>query len=197
MFRKFYSGAVFVLLAIFLMSGVLAYAQNPTTFQSTQFNVIEESEKARAILANFDGEAAFVTTEEGPLLELLKAEGESGSGSTDVVGALHGTFPTLVNEDLMFDLSELTAKIDAEYNIADAFAELGKMGTTDYQYYVPWMQATYIMAANEEALAYLPEGADINALTWQQLADWGKNIKDATGEAKLGFPIFLTHADGR
>jgi len=58
-----------------------------------------------------------------------------------------------------------------------------------YQYYIPWMQATYIMAAHTDALQYLPEGADINAMTWDQLAEWGKNMYDETGEAKLGFPV--------
>lgn len=167
----------------------LVSAQEVVTFQSTQFNIVEESEKARAILANYDGEANFVTTEEGPLIDLLIAEGEAGAGSTDVVGALHGTFPSLVRRDLLFDLTDLTARLDEEYDIADAFITLGKMGTADYQYYVPWMQATYVMAANEEALPYLPEGVDLNALTWEQLAAWGKNLSEATGENKLGFPV--------
>ena len=46
---------------------------------------------------------------------------------------------------------------------------LGKLGTAQ-QLYIPWMQATYIMAANKKALPYLPAGADINALTYEQLA---------------------------
>ena len=45
------------------------------------------------------------------------------------------------------------------------------------------------MAANVEALQYLPEGADINALTWEELAQWAKNMQEATGEPKLGFPV--------
>lgn len=45
------------------------------------------------------------------------------------------------------------------------------------------------MAAHMDALQYLPEGADINALTWEQLAAWAKNMYDATGEAQLGLPV--------
>jgi multiple sugar transport system substrate-binding protein len=45
------------------------------------------------------------------------------------------------------------------------------------------------MAARTEALQYLPEGADINALTWDQVAEWGANMLDATGERLLGFPF--------
>jgi len=51
------------------------------------------------------------------------------------------------------------------------------------------MQATYIMAAHVSALDYLPEGADINALTWEQFAEWAKNIYDGTGEAQTGLPV--------
>lgn len=176
-------------LLVMLVGAFGAQAQEPVRFQSTQFNVVEEAELARAIIAEYGGAVDFITAEEGPLLDLLIAEGETGSGSTDVVGALHGTFPTLVNNDLLFDLSDLTAEIDGMYDIADAFVELGRMGTTDYQYYIPWMQATYIMAANVEALEYLPEGVDINALTWAELAEWSTAVAAGEGENKLGLPV--------
>ena len=52
------------------------------------------------------------------------------------------------------------------------FLETGLLGTDDFLYYVPWMQATYIMGANVAALDYLPDGADVNALTWEQLGEW-------------------------
>jgi multiple sugar transport system substrate-binding protein len=180
-----------LVVAMTLITGFVISAQDDAvvTFQSTQFNIVEESERARAIIEMFDGNVDFITTEEGPLLDILIAEGTAGAGLTDVVGALHGTFPTLVSNDLMFDLTDLTATLDEKYNIADAFIELGKMGTDDYQYYVPWMQATFVMAANVEALPYLPEGADINALTWEQLAEWGVNLAEATGENKVGLPV--------
>jgi multiple sugar transport system substrate-binding protein len=50
------------------------------------------------------------------------------------------------------------------------------------------MQATYVMAASKEALKYLPEGADVNTLTYAQLAQWAKTIADKTGQRRLGFP---------
>lgn len=180
-----------ILLLLALGAGVVSAQDDVTvTFGSTQFNVVEETERARAIFEGFEGGTVdFVPFEEGPLLDLLEAEGQSGTGTIDVVGALHGSFPTLVNGDLLFDLTDLLASIEEEYDVSDDFVELGRMGTTDYQYYIPWMQATYIMAASNEALEYLPEGADINALTWEQLAEWGQAMQEATGEAKLGFPV--------
>lgn len=180
-----------VLLVVAMLVGVTgASAQDgKVVFFSTQFNVVEEAEKFRAILADYDGEADFVESEEQAVYDTLRAEAGDEAGSVDVVGSLHGTFPTLVKEDVMFDLTGLLENIEAEYDIADAFVELGKMGTTDFQYYIPWMQATYIMAASVEALEYLPEGADVNALTWEELAMWAKNMNEATGENKLGFPV--------
>ncbi len=191
MSRRKLQSIVVLLLAIVLTGALGVNAQGgKVTFLSTQFNIVEESDKARAILADFDGgDVDFVPSEEGPAIDLLKAEAQSGTGTVDLVGALHGTFPVLANEDLLFDLTDLLASLPAEYNLPPSFVELGKLGTTDYQYYIPWMQATYIMAAHQDALQYLPEGADINALTWEQLAAWAKNIYDATGEAKVGLPV--------
>ncbi len=178
-----------VLLVVVLLAGALgASAQDgKITFFSTQFNTVEESDKARAILADF-GDVDFVPSEEGPMIDLLKAEAQAGAGTVDLVGALHGTFPVLAGEDLLFNLTDVLAEIEAEYELPATFVELGKMGTADYQYYIPWMQATYIMAAHVDALQYLPEGADINALTWEELAAWAKNIYEGTGEAKFGLP---------
>ncbi len=182
--------ALVALLVVTMLIGVTGVSaqDGKVVFFSTQFNVVEEAEKFRAILADA-GDVEFVPSEEQALFDTLTAEAGQEAGSVDVVGALHGTFPTLVKEDVLFDLSGLVEAIEGEYDIADAFVELGRMGTADYQYYVPWTQATYIMAAHVDALPYLPEGADVNALTWEQLALWGKNIKDATGENKLGFPV--------
>ncbi|MBI5669115.1 MAG: carbohydrate ABC transporter substrate-binding protein [Chloroflexi bacterium] len=179
-----------VVVAVLLIAGTVIAQDNSLTFMSTQFNVVEEAEKARAILAGFEGAAVeFVGSEEGPLLDLLRAEGQAGEGTVDVIGALHGTFPTLVNDDLMFDLTELLASIEEETDVNDAFVQLGRMGTEDYQYYIPWMQATYTMAAHKDALQYLPEGADVNALTWEQLAQWAQAMQEATGKPQLGFPV--------
>jgi multiple sugar transport system substrate-binding protein len=71
--------------------------------------------------------------------------------------------------------------------VPDSLLALGKLGG-DKQMYIPWMQATYVMAARKEALQYLPAGADVNALTFAQLKDWAKAIQDKTGKRALGFP---------
>lgn len=63
--RKLQLALVLLLVAAFV-GGTFAQAQeNTVTFQSTQFNVVEESELARQILANFEGGMVeFVPSEE-------------------------------------------------------------------------------------------------------------------------------------
>ena len=138
-------------------------------FFSTQFNVVEEAEAFRGILE--DGGFDVTTSEEGPMLDVLLAEAATGDGTIDAIGALHGTFPPLQREDAMMNMIDVADDLLADRELAEAFLDTGLLGTDDHLYYVPWMQATYIMGASAEALDYLPEGADVNALTWEQFGD--------------------------
>jgi multiple sugar transport system substrate-binding protein len=154
---------------------------------STQAVPVEEQERMRGIvLADFAGQSEFIAVEEPVMLDRVLAEAQAGRGSIDLLIALHGTFPTLVEADTLMDLSDLRDEAAAA-GIPDAFLELGRLGTGN-QYYIPVMQATFIFAANQEALEHLPQGADIDNLTWEDVRDWGRNIREATGESRLGFP---------
>jgi multiple sugar transport system substrate-binding protein len=197
----------FTLLALFMLVGLVACAPTtapapaattaavqppaatgPIVFSSTQLTPVEEQEKMRkAILTNFkSGAVEFSAGDEGPLLDRLSAEQKAGKMTVSLVGALHGTFSNLVAADALEDLTPLLEKLKDRPLIKDmlTFGKFGKSG----QYYIPWMQATYIMVVNKKALPYLPDGAKVESLTYQQLAAWGKNITDKTKEKKLGFP---------
>jgi multiple sugar transport system substrate-binding protein len=155
-------------------------------FFSTQFVPVEEQEIFRAILA--EGGFDVTGSEEGPLLDLVLAGQRAGRGTVDVIGALHGTFPPLARNDALSNLIDLAEDLMADRDFAQAFLETGLLGSDDFLYYIPWMQATYIMAAHNDALPYLPNGADINALTWEQFGDWCQNILEQTGEPRCGLP---------
>lgn len=155
------------------------------SFFSTQFNVVEEASKFRAILQE-GGNYDFTGSEEGPLVSLVLAGAEAGEGQVDLVGALHGTFPAI--DDAMMNMTDVVDDLSADREFNQAYLETGLLGTEDYLYYVPWMQATYIMAAHNDALQYLPAGADINALTWEQFGEWCQTLMDETGGPKCGVP---------
>ena len=156
------------------------------TMLSTQLNPVAEAEKMQtAILAGFEGGATFVgAADTGAFSDQVRAQDEAGTGDISLLGGLHGEFSALAEEGLLMDLSDVAGEltdVNAEY------MELGKLGG-DQQLYIPWMQNTYIMAARQEAMEHLPDGADLNALTWEQVSEWGAAIATATGEQKLGFP---------
>jgi multiple sugar transport system substrate-binding protein len=174
-------------LAMAVALGAGAAAADETIFLSTQLRPIEEAQKVReVILADFPGEVDFIPEDTGPFLNRLEAEAAAGDVSVGVVGSLHGDLPGLVDKGVLDPIDDVMAGL-SDRGFVEAFVDLGKLGT-DSQLYVPWMQATYIMAANRKALEYLPEGVDINAITYEELAAWAAAVEAATGERRLGFP---------
>jgi multiple sugar transport system substrate-binding protein len=93
---------------------------------STQAVPVEEAEKMRGIvLADFLGTAEFVGMEEINLMDRVLAEAEAAEGSADVLISLHGTYPNLVADDTLMDLSDLMSGLQ-DAGIPPAFVELGK-----------------------------------------------------------------------
>ncbi|MEX0627265.1 MAG: ABC transporter substrate-binding protein, partial [Cucumibacter sp.] len=152
-------------------------------FWSTQAKPVEETQKMRdQVLAGFAPGADYQPQDDGPWLTRLQAELQTNSGTIEVLGALHGSFVSL-----SADLVDLSGVDLSGVEVNSAYKTLGMLGTGE-QKYLPWMQATYIMAANKEALPFLPAGADINALSYDELLGWCKNIAEQTGSPKCGFP---------
>lgn len=157
-------------------------AQADVVFWSTQARPAEEAQAMRdTVLSGFSGTVDYQPNEDGPWLTRLQAELQAGSGAIGVLGALHGGFSAL-DPDALVDLDDLGVG-----SSSDSFNTLARLGTDNMQY-VPWMQASYIMAANREALQYLPAGADLNALSYDQLIEWAAAVQAAVGEPKFGFP---------
>ena len=170
-------------LAISMAAFTPGTANAQVLFWSSQAAPVEETQKMREqVLKGFEGGVDFQPQEPGPFITRIEAEMQAGSGSIGVVGALHGDLSRYA--DNWVDLSDVDL---AGIAVSPAFLALGKLGTGE-QKYLPWMQATYVMAANKEALPFLPEGADINALTYDQLVAWAKNLAEQTGSPKFGFP---------
>jgi multiple sugar transport system substrate-binding protein len=158
-------------------------------FNSTQLRPAAETEWVmKELLPPFEEETGvkvtFVPEEYGIFEDRLIAEVEAGKVKVSVAGGLHGDFSLLIAKGYLTDLKgiELPDRtfIETFWNLS---FDDGK------QVYIPWMQATYIFVANKKALDYLPTGADINALTYDELLQWAKNIYDETGEKKFGLPV--------
>ncbi|HEY3249198.1 MAG TPA: ABC transporter substrate-binding protein [bacterium] len=171
-----------------------APAATEITFTSTQFTPISEQEWARnTLLAQFERESGirvrFFSEASNVFIDRLVAEARAGSGNVDVTGTLHGDFPVLtaagVVRDMAPTLRQLQGRGDRTF-----FADLVRAGQFGgVQAFVPWMQATYLIAARKEALRYFPAGRNPMAMTYDDLLEWGNNIRTATGQRRIGFPV--------
>lgn len=185
------------LCALVLLGGSGAAISAPAqeiVFTSNQFTPVEEQEWARnTLLARFTQDTGigvrFITEAEGPYVDRLLAEARAGRGSIDVTGTLHGIFPVFLANNALRDMAEVQRSLEARRDrtfFKDFLAAAKMEGTTAF---VPWMQATYLIAARKEALRYFPAGRNPMAMTYDDLLEWGANIRSATGQRRVGFPV--------
>lgn len=154
---------------------------------STQLRPIEEATKVRdIILKGAPVKPVYVVDEPAPFTVRLQAEQKTNRHTTSLVGALHGELQPIAATDGLMPIDDLAKEL-ANRGIPEKLMALGRFGG-EHQLYIPWMQATYFMTANKLALPFLPKGADLNTLTYDQLAEWGANIQTATGKRMIGFP---------
>src|SRR5215831_4236562 len=169
-----------------------AIAQSAQTrrliFVSTQLRPIEEAQKMRnLILKGYHREVDYITVQPQQFLVRIMEEEQSGTPTVGVVGALDGELQPLAHLDALTQLDDFAGRL-TDRAIPGSLMTLGKLGTA-HQLYIPWMEASYIMVANKQALGYLSDGADINALSYDQLALWAGTIRQKTGKPRLGFPV--------
>jgi multiple sugar transport system substrate-binding protein len=157
-------------------------------FFSNQFKPVEEQSKMQdIILKNAPVKTEYIPEDPGPFNDRLNSEEKAGKVTISLIGGLHGDLEPFMRAGYLEDLTPVVQKL-SDRGFAPAFMDLAHLGTKDQTYYIPWMQATYVLAINKKALQYLPQGADVNALTYQQLKDWGAAIQKGTTKRLLGFP---------
>ena len=162
-------------------------AAKDLTFLSTQLRPMEEAQRTRTeILKGSPVPVDFVPEEPPQLVIHVQADMKSGSPSISLIGALHGELAPLVTLGALSPLDGMEDMLKQD-GIPAGMVTLAHLGT-DHLQYIPWMQATYIMAASKKALQYLPAGAKLDSLTYDQLGQWAANAQKATGQPVLGFP---------
>jgi len=162
-------------------------AAKQLTVLSTQLRPTEEAERMRTEILKYSPvPVEFVPEEPQQLVIDVQADMKSDSPTISLIGALHGELAPLVRLGALSPLDEMAGTL-AQEGVPAEMVTLAHLGT-DHLQYVPWIQATYIMAASKQALQYLPAGAKLDALTYDQLAQWAANAEKATGWRVLGFP---------
>ena len=169
------------------LAALPARAADPLVFMSTQLRPVEAAQAVRTkILKDFPGKVEFVPEQPPEMVVRMTAEQKTGTHTVSLLAGVHGELQPLVPQGALMPLNDVAASLQSR-GFAPELLALGRFGGAD-QLFIPWMQATYVMVANKKALPYLPAGADINALTYDQLTEWGEAIQKATGRRLIGFP---------
>lgn len=153
-------------------------------FLSTQFTPVEEKQRFEQILANHvkAAKVGFNPVDAGVFATTVQSQVDAKAVKVSLLGGLHGDLAP--QKDRLLNLDDL-AKDLADRQFPADLLELGKLGGSDVKY-IPWMQATYLLAVNKAAMRWLPSGADVNDLTYDQLLQWATTGRQGNG----GKPIF-------
>lgn len=171
--------------------GLVVTAAPKIVWLSTQLQPLPEAEWVRTqLLPAFTAETGisveFIGSEYAPFADRVLAEYKAGVGFVALLGGLYGDYAPLMEAiaDVGWVLQDIQALQDRTF--IPAFLELAV--EKGVQFTIPWMQATYLLVVNKKALKYLPEGANVWSLSYDDLLAWGKNIYEATGERMIGIP---------
>ena len=154
------------------------------TLMSNQFAPVEEKQRFEKILKDkvTAVPVAFNQVETGIFSSTLQTQVEAKKVQIGVAGALHGDLAQ--HRDRLTDLDDLLGAL-GDRGFAKELTDMAKLGGSTTKY-VPWMQASYVLAVNKKALEWLPSGADVEKLTYDQLLAWATAGKAGNG----GKPIF-------
>lgn len=185
-----------VVLIICMLLTSAVFAAEVLNFASTQMVPAAEQIFAKSVLVKgfTDGSGIsveFIPMEAPDLFTRLSAEVAAQKVTISLVGELHGGLDLMNTKVLLDDLSGISLPNRTFIKALEDYSVLaGK------KVYVPWMQATYVMAINKKAFQYLPAGLKVEDVTgasekwtYDALLNWSKNLNDAFKGPKLGFPM--------
>ncbi|HEY52555.1 MAG TPA: extracellular solute-binding protein, partial [Caldilineae bacterium] len=145
--------------------------------------VIKPFEDENGVTVNFQ------IIDDQTLLDRAEVQQTTDHVTTDIVVAHNSRMPEWIENGWVEDLTDVVASWTDRH-----FMETFNQDTTKdgKQYFLPVGADVYLTLANNKALPYLPEGADVDALTWEQYADWAVAIAEGEGEGKVcitGIPM--------
>jgi multiple sugar transport system substrate-binding protein len=179
---------LFITLLFALLLAWSTACADPILFLSTQLTPIPEATMMRqVILKDFPQSVDFEPYDDRAVYEARVLHSIASPSGTMVLGGLQEDFLGLYRAGALTSVDSTRSKL-ADRSFIPRFSGRGVFGA-DGTYFVPWMHATYLMAANKRALKYLPKGADLEQLSYDELQEWAANMYRAAGKGKLGFPV--------
>jgi len=156
-------------------------------FSSTLFSVPREQEYfINEVIKPFEEEHGvtvnFQILDGATQLDRAQVQQETNHVTTDLVTVHNGDMPKWHAAGYVEDLTDVVAGWD-DRTFSETFTQ--DTNVDGSQYFLPLAADVYLLLANNNALPYLPEGADIDAMTWEQYAEWANAIAEGEGEGKV------------
>ncbi len=145
--------------------------------------VIKPFEEAHGVTVNFQ------IIDDDTLLERAEIQQATNHIVTDIVCAHNGKMPDWLDAGYVEDLTDLVNSWTDRHFSPTFDSDTNRDGK---QYFLPVGADVYLLLANNKVLPYLPDGADIDHLTWEEYAQWAVNIAEGEGEGKVcitGIPM--------
>lgn len=162
-----------------------AAGQGTVGFLSTQFTPVEEKQRYETVLKKFVRvPVAYNSVDPGVFASTVKSQAAAQNIRTSLLGGLHGELAPLSGslDDVDNILRDLSGR-----GFTKEMLDLTKVGGSTAKY-IPWMQATYVVAVNKKALEWLPSGVDVNDLSYEDYLAWAKAAKQGAGRPVFGMP---------
>ena len=138
--------------------------------------IIKPFEEENGVTVNFQ------IIDDQTLLDRAQVQQETDRVTTDIVVAHNSRMPEWIENGWVEDLTDVVSSWD-DRTFSEAFvSDTNKDGA---QYFLPVGADVYLLLANNKALPYLPDGVDLDAITWDQYADWAVAIAEGEGEGKV------------
>lgn len=124
----------------------------------------------------------FGILDDDSLLERAEVQQTTGHVTTDLITAHNGKMPDWLDAGYVVDLTSYVNEWTDRTFLPAFESDTNRDGK---QYFLPVGADVYLTLANNKALDYLPEGVDLDAITWEQYADWAVAIAEGEGEGKV------------
>ena len=192
--RLFSVAFISILLVVVLSGFVLAAGGEVLSFSSRLWSPPAEQEFIiEYVIKPFEKEnnctVNFQILDDIKLLERAELQLKTDHPTMDIVCAYVANMPEWIENGYIEDLTSYVKSWDDR-----TFSPTFEYGTNvgGKQYFIPVGADVYLTIANKKALEYLPSGADLDKLTWEDFAKWSNAIAKGEGEGKTvvtGIPM--------
>ncbi len=138
--------------------------------------IIKPFEEEHGVTVNFQ------IIDDQTLLDRADIQQSTNHVTTDIVVAHNSRMAEWIDAGWVEDLTDHVASWD-DRHFSEAFVQ--NTNKDGKQYFLPVGADVYLLLANNKALPYLPEGVELDSITWEQYADWAVAIAEGEGEGKV------------